>query len=252
MCVAARAPLLICWLCSFTLAFERVQHSMRDGDISWGSGVHFDGVEMRGNDGEDMVIKNDKVVEDDVKGKKGEVLKNYLAQKILPGLGEVETVANLPAAHKQLGQDKTGQALTARAHMRKAAGERSAGAAAATGVKRKDLALVAKRLRDAIARSRARVHARTNGAAAKAPKAGVTDADERAAAADALSRLEEVGQWEREQEAQAQYHWGLHIGRVVWVIGLLVLLIPASPGHEQSEGRNYDNYDGAEVEMTES
>ena len=250
MWVAARALLMLCWICRSTLGFERVQHAMRDGDISWGPGVHFDGVEMHGNDGEDMVIKSDKVVEDDVKDKKGTVLKNYLDQKILPGLGVVETVANLPAAQTQLAKAKSGQAP--------AAGQRLAGAGGASGTKRKDLARVAKVLRKAIARSRARARARIHGDATKVSKAGraVADAEARAAAADALSRLDEVGQWEREQEAEAQYHWGLHIGRVVWVIGLLVLLIPANPGNEQHPaGRgdnNYDNYDGAEVEMTES
>ena len=243
---------MLCWICRSTLGFERVQHAMRDGDISWGPGVHFDGVEMHGNDGEDMVIKSDKVVEDDVKDKKGTVLKNYLDQKILPGLGVVETVANLPAGQTQLAKDKSGQAPAAGQHLA------SGSAGAAPGTKRKDLAVVAKALRKAIARNRARIHTRIHSDATKASKVNraVADAEARAAAADALSRLDEVGQWEREQEAEAQFHWGLHIGRVVWVIGLLVLLIPANPGNEQHPaGRgdnNYDNYDGAEVEMTES
>ena len=176
-------------LATKTAKFERVQHGLRDGGVEWGSGVHFDGVELEGSDGEKMEIKNDKITEDEVVDKQGKVTKDYLAAKLGFGFqGGVETVANLP-------EQTTRPPLLSPARRRLSAApvvKRAVTAAAATT-------------------KRGKQHGPARQIAA--------------ALAKALQR-KEWDEWERKQEPQKQTHYGLLAGRAIWIVGLIIFFLP--------------------------
>jgi hypothetical protein len=110
MRVARTAVVLVAWSAldgAGAANFERVQHSMHDGGISWGSGVEFNGVELQGSDGEEMEIDHDKITEDEIVDKKGNVEKNYLSGTAAM---HVDTMANLPdvRGHGGIGRQDVG------------------------------------------------------------------------------------------------------------------------------------------------